>query len=47
MDIRVLEKSKKIGYIFDISYRGSGFDAFDEMAGKILSKDILNKLCMN
>ena len=34
MDIRVLEKSKKIGYIFDISYRGSGFDAFDEMAGK-------------
>ncbi len=34
MDIRILEKSRKMGYIFDISYRGSGFDAFDEMTGK-------------
>ena len=48
MDIRVLEKSKKIGYIFDISYKGSGFDAFDEMAGKVTVKgyfkEIMNSL---
>ena len=48
MDIRVLEKSKKIGYIFDISYRGSCFDAFDEMAGKTTVKgyfkEIMNSL---
>lgn len=34
MEIRVLEKSKKIGYIFYISYKGNGFDAFDEIEGK-------------
>ena len=38
MDIRVLEKSKKTGYIFDVSYRGSGFDAFDEIDGKATVK---------
>lgn len=38
MDIRVLEKSKKMGYIFDISYKGSYFDAFDEIENKITVK---------
>ena len=48
MDIRVLEKNKKTGYIFYMSYRGSGFDAFDEMAGKTTVKgyfkEIMNSL---
>ena len=48
MDIRVLEKNKKTGYIFYVSYRGSGFDAFDEMAGKTTVKgyfkEIMNSL---
>lgn len=48
MDIRVLEKSKKTGYIFDISYRGSSFDAFDEIEGKTTVKgyfkEIMNSL---
>lgn len=48
MDIRELEKSKKIGYIFDISYRGSSFDAFDEMAEKTTVKgyfkEVMNSL---
>lgn len=48
MDIRILEKSKKMGYIFDISYRGTSFDAFDEMAGKTTVKgyfkEIMNSL---
>lgn len=34
MNIRVLEKSKKIGYIFNIVYKGTEFDAFDEMKDK-------------
>lgn len=48
MDIRVLEKSQKIGYIFDISYKGKNFDSFDEMLGKITVKgyfkEIMNSL---
>ena len=48
MDIRVLEKSKKTGYIFDVFYRGSGFDAFDEIDGKATVKgyfkEIMNSL---
>lgn len=34
MDIRALEKTKKIGYIFDIYYNGKFFDSFDEMKDK-------------
>lgn len=34
MDIRALEKTKKIGYIFDIYYDGKFFDSFDEMKDK-------------
>lgn len=34
MDIRALEKTNKIGYIFDIYYDGKFFDSFDEMKGK-------------
>ncbi len=34
MDIRSLEKSKKFGYLFLISYAGKSFDCFDEMKGK-------------
>ena len=48
MDIRVLEKSKKMGYIFDISYKGTEFDAFDEMENKVTVKgyfrDAMNSL---
>lgn len=48
MDIRVLEKSKKMGYIFDISYKGTEFDAFDEMENKVTVKgyfrDVMNSL---
>lgn len=48
MDIRVLEKSRKTGYIFDVSYKGSDFDAFDEINGKTTVKgyfkEIMNSL---
>lgn len=48
MDIRVLEKSKKMGYIFDISYKGTEFDTFDEMENKVTVKgyfrDVMNSL---
>lgn len=48
MDIRVLEKSQKIGYIFDISYKGKNFDSFDEMKDKVTVKgyfkEIMNSL---
>ena len=48
MDIRVLEKNKKMGYIFDISYKGTEFDAFDEMENKVTVKgyfrEVMNSL---
>ena len=34
MDIRALEKTNKIGYIFDIFYNGKYFDSFDEQIRK-------------
>lgn len=34
MDIRTIEKSKKWGYMFYISYNGQNFQSFDEMNGK-------------
>ncbi len=34
MDLRRLEKSKKFGYLFYISYKGGSFDAFDEVKNK-------------
>lgn len=34
MDIRAVEKSKKWGYMFYISYNGQNFQSFDEMDGK-------------
>ncbi|MDU1911107.1 KH domain-containing protein [Fusobacterium sp.] len=34
MDIRTIEKSKKWGYMFYISYNGQKFQSFDEMSGK-------------
>lgn len=34
MDIRAVEKSKKWGYMFYISYNGQKFQSFDEMDGK-------------
>ena len=34
MDIRTIEKSKKWGYMFYISYNGQKFQSFDEMDGK-------------
>lgn len=33
-NLRRLEKSKKFGYLFYISYRGGSFDAFDEVKNK-------------
>lgn len=48
MDIRSLEKTNKIGYIFDIYYDGRFFDSFDEMEGKNTVKgnfkEIMNSL---
>lgn len=48
MDIRAIEKSKKLGYMFYIIYNGTKFNAFDELDGKITVKgtfkDIINKL---
>lgn len=48
MDIRAIEKSKKLGYMFYITYDGTKFNAFDELDGKITVKgtfkDIINKL---
>lgn len=48
MDIRAIEKSKKLGYMFYITYNGTKFNAFDELDGKITVKgtfkDIINKL---
>ena len=48
MDIRILEKTKKIGYIFDIFYDGKAFDSFDEMQDKFTVKgefkNIMNSL---
>ncbi|WP_319203201.1 pseudouridylate synthase [uncultured Ilyobacter sp.] len=34
INLRKLEKSKKFGYLFYISYRGGSFDAFDEVKNK-------------
>ena len=34
MDIRAVEKSKKWGYMFYISYNGAKFQSFDEMNEK-------------
>lgn len=34
MNIRTLEKTNKIGYIFDIFYQGKYFDSFDEVLNK-------------
>lgn len=34
MEFRSLEKSKKSGYLFYISYNGRRFDSFDEVKGK-------------
>ncbi|MFK4785722.1 KH domain-containing protein [Fusobacterium sp. MFO224] len=48
MDIRALEKTKKIGYIFDIYYDGKFFDSFDEMKDKNTVKgnfkEVMNSL---
>ncbi|WP_319370112.1 pseudouridylate synthase [uncultured Ilyobacter sp.] len=48
MDLRKLEKSKKFGYLFYISYRGGSFDAFDEVKNKKSVKgrfrEIMNSL---
>lgn len=44
MDIRVLEKSKKIGYIFYVSYKGTHFDAFDEIDGKVTVKGYFKRI---
>ncbi|ADO83330.1 pseudouridylate synthase-like protein [Ilyobacter polytropus DSM 2926] len=34
INLRKLEKSKKFGYLFYISYRGGSFDSFDEVKNK-------------
>lgn len=48
MDLRVLEKTNKIGYIFDIFYNGKYFDSFDEIKDKETVKgcfkNIINSL---
>jgi tRNA pseudouridine(38-40) synthase len=48
MDLRKLEKNKKFGYLFYISYRGGSFDAFDEVKNKKSVKgrfrEIMNSL---
>ena len=48
MDIRALEKTNKIGYIFDIFYNGKYFDSFDEIKNKETVKgcfkNIMNSL---
>ncbi len=44
MDIRSLEKSSKIGYIFDIYYEGKHFDSFDEMKNKTTVKGEFRKI---
>lgn len=38
MDIRIIEKSKKTGYMFYITYDGTKFQAFDEMKDKTTVK---------
>ena len=38
MDIRTIEKSKKTGYMFYITYDGTKFQAFDEMKDKTTVK---------
>lgn len=38
IDLRVLEKTDKFGFIFYISYDGEKFHSFDEMSGKISVK---------
>ena len=48
MDIRTIEKSKKWGYMFYISYNGQKFQSFDEINGKKSVKgkfkDIMGKI---
>ncbi|OQY07145.1 MAG: pseudouridylate synthase [Fusobacteriia bacterium 4572_132] len=48
MDIRKMEKTKKYGYLFWISYNGKKFHSFDENNGektvKLQFKNIINKL---
>ena len=48
MDIRTIEKSKKWGYMFYISYNGQKFQSFDEINGKKSVKgkfkDIMEKV---
>ena len=44
MDLRILEKSTKWGYMFYISYRGEKFHSFDEMAGKETVKGEFKKV---
>ena len=44
MNIRVLEKSSKNGFMFYISYNGKKFNCFDEMEGKISVKGEFRKI---
>ncbi len=43
MDIRKLEKTRKFGYLFFISYNGEKFDSFDENKGKISVKSVFQE----
>ncbi len=47
MDIRSLEKSKKFGYLFFISYSGKDFQCFDDMAGKKSVKGTFKEILLS
>lgn len=44
MEIRSLEKTKKIGYLFDVYYNGKYFDCFDEIENKNTVKGNFRKV---
>ncbi len=46
MDIRAIEKTSKLGFMFYIKYDGKKFDAFDEVKGKFTVKSYFKDLMM-
>lgn len=44
INLRVLEKTEKFGYLFFIGYNGTKFDAFDEMKNKHTVKGDFSKI---
>ena len=46
INLRVLEKSDKFGYLFFIAYNGIKFDAFDEIKNKHTVKGDFSKILL-